>query len=943
MKRLLLFFMVAVLALGSANAAKKVAFIYESAYNSGNAAKYGLAEGGYTLDQDPIYAALCENFEVTPLVQSSSVEADYDALMTYDCVVVSEAIGGGKTMSNGLVKLVGKVPMVSMKAFNYTSGRWSWAKPSNPGTKTNGFSILPGFESHPLFAGLVKEDDGTINIYDPSKEISSNRIQGFLTTDIIAESLLAVETDKIMGAVIQGDNQYNCVHEIANAGDYKYILVGMSSDNIWAVNENGQKIIVNAVKYLTGEAAIDMEEVTAAYLYDSSYSGYCGIDNDPIFNNTKVAEINATAIDIKDFTAASTDTLNALENFDVVLIGEAMGSGHAFIKGVAEKINRVPMINFKSFLYKSSVWNKGAGQNPTKAANDGGIASITIDSAFMEDPLFADVEIVEGKVNMFIESDPATVKKNLMQGYTVSAGSLFENDEVLAKVGTYNAIHRHGKKNMYILLPISSDAMCLEGENNLSDDAIQIINNAIDMVYATKSSVTPCATPTVKFEYGDEVTTVTLACGTADAKIYYTLDDTDPTEASTLYAEPFRVTKDSTVVKAIAVKQGFDVSGIGKAVVSVKRIAKAPIITLKWEEGVSTITLHKTTADADIYYNFTGSNKEDESGVYSGPIKVYEPVTVTAFASGGAYLASETVSQAVAIQGVNASNIRLDTIAWFNANKADWYWETTGGNSKVAYYMQKNAMSIYAKIDTLVGAANDTSYQYTYNDFKYYAKNAATADSSDWVIKTQGQTLYWESTQPGSTVYSGTSAYMAYRPEDLITKPSDYHITFGAKISGEPYTGSIETTKKYKGPFDIIVFNGNNNGSSAEFDMKVEVSADGENWTAVDSLYFPPVQRILVRNVSSYEGSDEVFVRVKHYGGSTKAVVYDIMLLNNGKYSQAYVPAGMKAVVAGAEVLRTEFYSLTGLRLAAPVEQGITIVKTIYTNGAVKVEKVLFR
>lgn len=942
MKRLLLFFMAAVLTLGSTYA-KSVAFIYTSGYNSGNAAKYGLADGGYTLDQDPVYAALCDNFEVTPFDSPSGSEADYETLRTYDCVVISEAISGNTTLSNNLVKLVGTVPIVSMKAYNYTSGRWSWAAPANPGTKTNGFYINPGFENHPLFTGLIREEDGCINIYDPAKEPSSNRIQGFLTSAIIADSPLAAEADKLMGVAKSGDSEYNCVHEIAEAGDYKYVLVSMSSDNIWAVNENGQKIIVNAVKYVTGEQAINMDEVTMAYLYDSSYSGYCGIDNDPIFNNTKVAEVNSVAIDIKDFTAADTDTLDALENFDVVLISEAMASGHAFIKGVVEKINRVPMINFKSFLYKNTVWNFGAGANPTSAKNDGGIAVIDIPEAFRDDALFADVELEGGKVTMFIEYDPTLIKNNLMQGYTVSTGSLIENDEVLATITngttTYNAIHRHGKKNMYILLPISSDAMFVEGDNNLSDDAIQIINNAIDMVYATKSGVTPCATPTVSFEYGDQVTTVTLACATADAKIYYTLDGNDPTESSTLYSEPFNITADGTVVKAIAAKQGFDNSAVATAAVSVKSIAKAPIITLKWEDGYSTITLHKQTAGADVYYNFTGSAKEDESGVYAGPITVYEPVTVTAFAAGGVYLASETVSQDVAIKGVDATNIRRDTIAWFNANKEDWYWETTGGSSKVAYYMQKNAMTIYA--DTLVGADNDTTF--VYNDFRYYAKNAETADSSDWVIKTQGQTLYWESTQPSSTVYSGTSAYMVYRAEDLISKPSDYHITFGAKISGEPYTGSIESTKKYQGPFDIIVFNGNNNGSSASFDVKVEVSADGENWTAVDSLYFPPVQRILVRNVSSYEGNDEVYVRVKHYGGSTKAVIYDIMLLNNGQYSQQYVPAGLTTVAAGAELLHTEYYSLTGLRLAAPVEQGITIVKKLWSNGAVTVEKILFR
>lgn len=55
-------------------------------------------------------------------------------------------------------------------------------------------------------------------------------------------------------------------------------------------------------------------------------------------------------------------------------------------------------------------------------------------------------------------------------------------------------------------------------------------------------------------------TTVTLACSTADAAIYYTLDGTDPTSTSTLYENPF-VLNASATVKAIAVKDA-DVSNI---------------------------------------------------------------------------------------------------------------------------------------------------------------------------------------------------------------------------------------------------------------------------------------------------------------------------------------------------------------------------------------------
>ena len=135
---------------------------------------------------------------------------------------------------------------------------------------------------------------------------------------------------------------------------------------------------------------------------------------------------------------------------------------------------------------------------------------------------------------------------------------------------------------------VSNRAFALNSNHNFGPYHVQNMasesyNFFIDMFATTGSGTMICATPTFTPAGGTyfESQEVTISCTTADATIYYTTDGSDPTEDSDVYAEPI-VVAENTIIKAIAVKEGYDNSAIATAEYTII-VGAVTIFNQDWE------------------------------------------------------------------------------------------------------------------------------------------------------------------------------------------------------------------------------------------------------------------------------------------------------------------------------------------------------------------------
>ncbi|HTS38123.1 MAG TPA: chitobiase/beta-hexosaminidase C-terminal domain-containing protein [Candidatus Solibacter sp.] len=157
--------------------------------------------------------------------------------------------------------------------------------------------------------------------------------------------------------------------------------------------------------------------------------------------------------------------------------------------------------------------------------------------------------------------------------------------------------------------------------------------SAVGSATYTISAGTAAATPTFSPAAGSYTGSqnLTISDTTTGATIYYTLNGSTPTTASSVYEGPFGVGTSETV-KAIAVAPGDAVSAVGSAAYTITAATPTFSPAAGTYTGAQSVSINDAATPATIYYTTNGSTPTTSSSVYSGAIQVSATGTVKAIA-----------------------------------------------------------------------------------------------------------------------------------------------------------------------------------------------------------------------------------------------------------------------------------------------------------------------
>ncbi len=635
-------------------------------------------------------------------------------------------------------------------------------------------------------------------------------------------------------------------------------------------------------------------------------------------------------------------TKENLSAYDVTVISSSIPADNAVVPALAEIMPWIPVLNVNPSLY--ATWGYGKAQSTSSTFLYTGAAKNKLFSGEFEN--FFETEAIPGDYILGVS--------NATQLTALTLNDHFANDALLGVVATETGAadsslvlaHAHyPSHNGYIFLPYTNEVVA---DAMSAADALLVINNALSMLRNGKSEITATPAPAFSMEYKDRNTNVTITCPNKNARIFFTLDGSEPTTSSSLYDGVFNLSAETTV-KAIAVAEGYLVSDVAETVVLMKDQTKLPKVNMEFQDAKTIVTLTTETPDATLYYNFVGRADTLASSVYTEPLVLTESREITVHAISDVTVLSEPATAKIVIKD---AKVRVDVAAHMDANPTEY----NGGSTSTAYYFSwgknkgdypywdESSDPIYEK-DSL---GNDVLVGYTkmnpeeVNDF-----------GNGWKVVSRGHVMIWENIKPGNTPGDG-SAYNPATAADYSDLLTNYYINIGEWNTAYPRNGVIATTQKIAGPFDVVSFisNGNSAGSPQ---LVFEVSADSTKWEQLGDTALLATQRLYKKVVRSYEGTDEVYFRTRIAEGNSKAGYYDIYIMKDGEQSaalKAQMDADYQAVITGIEnvnasnkvatVLRTEVYSINGTRCNT-VGKGLNIVKQMMSDGTVRTQKVVVK
>ncbi len=303
---------------------------------------------------------------------------------------------------------------------------------------------------------------------------------------------------------------------------------------------------------------------------------------------------------------------------------------------------------------------------------------------------------------------------------------------------------------------------------------------------ATYTIAPLAATPVITPAAGSYTTaqTVTISDATSGASIYYTINGTTPTSASTLYSAPITVGASQTI-KAIAIKTGFTNSAVASAAYTITTAAAAPIFSVPagTYAAAQTVSISDSTAGAAIYYTLDGTTPTASSSLYSTPLSVSSTETIKALAVAAGFSNSSVASASYTISsttpvinfaaGMSATNMNL-----YGAKIVGTALQITDGATGETH------VAWYTKPVNIQAFTTDFNFQNT----------AATAEGFTFAIHNAPAGVWAVGGTSGGLGYSGIGASVAVK-FDLYNNSGEGINSTGIYLNGAaPTTPSADMT-----------------------------------------------------------------------------------------------------------------------------------------------------
>jgi sugar lactone lactonase YvrE len=338
--------------------------------------------------------------------------------------------------------------------------------------------------------------------------------------------------------------------------------------------------------------------------------------------------------------------------------------------------------------------------------------------------------------------------------------------------------------------------------------------------YNITSSAT-VATPTFSPAAGtySAAQSVSIACTTSGATIYYTTDGSTPTMSSPQYSSPISVTSSRTL-KAYACHAGMSSSAVATAAYTIMTTVATP--TFNPAAGIysnaQSVTISSTTAGATIYYTTDGSTPTMSSPQYSSPISVASNTTLKAYAC-HAGMNNSAVASATYTFGSPPAITSATSATGLNGNSFSYTITATKNPTSFS----ASALPAGLSLDSASGAITGTPTaagvtKVTINAFNAYGCGSATLNidigaqgpaitfvnaSMNPVFFGQDTSLWAEATNPNN----GTLTFTWDYGDGTATETGDviYHY-HSAPVSGQ-YVGTVTVSDgKYSSqPWQFVI------------------------------------------------------------------------------------------------------------------------------------------